>query len=224
MKTILLVSHKEAFLLRNKTLLNRAGFVILTAASASEALDINRVHQVDLMIAMLNMPDMGGDELCSAIRNGACNSGVPIVLVCYDTDAAFARAAACRASAWLTKPVHPEQLLETVARFLRVPTRRDYRVSFSAKLQGMRETVSFCGMTRNISASGMLCETAACLTDNDVITNLSLAIDSEPIVASGRVVRSEPRADGMYNYGVQFTSIPSESREAIERFVSGAAM
>jgi CheY-like chemotaxis protein len=224
MKTILLVSHKEAFLLRNKTLLNRDGFVVLTAASAFEALQINRDHQVDLIIAMLNMPDTGGDDLCSTIRNGGCNSGVPFVLVCYDTDPAFARAAACKASAWLTKPVHPERLLETVARFLRVPTRRDYRAIFSANLQGMRETLSFCGMTHNISASGMLCETAACLTDDDVITNLSLAIDSQPIVASGRVVRSEPRGDGMYNYGVQFTSIPPESREAIERFVSGAAM
>jgi CheY-like chemotaxis protein len=224
MKTILLVSHKEAFLLRNKALLNRAGFVILTAASASEALEINRDHQVDLVIAMLNMPDTGGDELCSAIRDGGCNSGVPFVLVCYDTDAAFARAAASKARAWLTKPVHPERLLETVARFLRMPTRRDYRVIFSAKLQGMRETLSFSGMTHNISASGMLCETAACLTDNDVITNLSLAIDSQPVEASGRVVRSEPRADGMYNYGVEFTSMPPESREAIERFVSGAAV
>jgi DNA-binding response OmpR family regulator len=221
MKKILLVSHKEAFLERNRTLLSRAGFLIFTATSAQEALRSYREQPADLVISMLNMPETGGDSLCSAIRSGTINSGVPFILVCYDTDCALSRARACGADSWLTKPVHPERLLESVAKFLRLPTRRDYRAIFSAKVQGMRETLSFSGMTHNISASGILCETATHLNDNDVITNLFLAVDSEEIVADGKVVRSEPRADGMYNYGVQFTSIASRSRDTIERFVTG---
>jgi DNA-binding response OmpR family regulator len=220
MKNILLVSHHEAFLERNRTLLNRAGFLIIAATSAKEALQLYREQPVDLVISMLNMPDMSGDQLCSAIRNGAGATGVPFILVCFDTDSAFARANECGANAWLTKPVHPERLLESVGRFLRIPTRRDYRAKLSGKVHGTRETLSFSGMTHNISVSGLLCETDACLKNADRISNLLVAIDSQQIVADGIVVRSESGTAGMYNYGVQFTSIPQDSRDTIERFVA----
>lgn len=64
MKKILLVNSQEAFLDRNKTLLNRAGFDILTAASTHEALGICRQHPVDLIIAQLDL--QGGEAICSA--------------------------------------------------------------------------------------------------------------------------------------------------------------
>lgn len=220
MKKILLVSNQESFLGRNKTLLNRAGFVILTTTSTREALQIYREQPVDLIISMLDMPEMGGDQLCNSIRNGAGDRNVPFVLVCYDTDDAIRRATQCGANGWLIKPVHPERLLEQVGKFLRIPTRRDYRASFTAQVAGTRETVTFTGMTHNISASGILCETDAFLDQDDVITNLFVALEPDPILADGRVVRAEARTDGLYNYGVQFTSIPQESRDKIQKLVA----
>jgi CheY-like chemotaxis protein len=218
MKKILLVNNLEAFLGRNKSLLNRAGFLILTATSAQEALRIYREQSVDLIISLLDMPEMGGDALCSSIRQDSELKHVPFILVCYETE--LERASQCGANAWVTKPVRPELLLEHVGRFLQIPARRDYRAIFNARVNGTRESLSFSGMTRNISASGLLCETATILNQDDLITNLLLAIDSHQIVADGKVVRSESRPDGMYNYGVQFTSLAPEYLEKIEQFVA----
>ena len=77
MKKILLVNHQEAFLQRNKNLLNRAGFLILTATSASEALRVHSEQSVDVVISLLEMPQMGGDALCTLIRQGSPQKQVP---------------------------------------------------------------------------------------------------------------------------------------------------
>ncbi|OGU10320.1 MAG: hypothetical protein A2075_21020 [Geobacteraceae bacterium GWC2_58_44] len=220
MKKILLVSNHEAFLDRNKSLLNRAGFLILTATSAEEALQLYRQQPVDLIISLLDLPQMGGDALCSLIRQDKDLRQVPFVLVCYETEADLERASHCRANARVIRPVRPELLLKQIGRFLDIPTRRDYRAIFKACVNGTRGSLSFSGMTRNISVSGILCETATILSQNDLISNLLLAIDTDQIVADGKVVWSESQPGGVYNYGVQFTSLAPGCRERIEHFVA----
>lgn len=220
MKTILLISNLEAFLERNKSLLNRAGFIILTATSAEEALQIYRRQPVDLIISLLDLPLMGGDALCRSIRKDDNLKSVPFVMVCYETD--LERASCCGANACVIKPVRPELLLEQVSRFLAIPTRRKYRASFNASVKGTRGTLLFSGVTRNISVSGLLCESSLHLNQEDEITNLLLDIESQPIVANGKVVWTESQPDGMYNYGVHFTNIAPECRDRIEQFVGNS--
>jgi CheY-like chemotaxis protein len=220
MKKILLVNNQEAFLDRNKSLLNRAGFLILTATSAEEALRICREETLDLIIARLDLPETGGDQLCSLIRQDSDIRNVAVILVCYGTEAELKRTSECGANAVVTKPIRPEFLLEQISKFLKIPARRDYRAIFNAEVNGTRENMSFTGMTRNISVSGILCETTIHLNQDDLLTNLLLAIDSHQIVADGKVVRSISMPDGSYNYGVQFTSIAPEFRERIEQFVA----
>jgi len=220
MKKILLVNNQEAFLGRNKNLLNRAGFLILTATSANEALRVHREQPVDLIISLLEMPDMGGDTLCRLVRQDSGLRQVPFIMVCYETDGQLRRTSECGANGWVTKPVHPERLLEQVGRFLRIPTRRDYRATFSATVNGRAESLLFSGMTHNISVSGMLCETEARLNHDDLLTNLLVAFDAQPIDADGRVVRREARPDGRYHYGVQFTRLADESRSRIQQIIA----
>lgn len=218
MKRILLVNNVEPFLERNRSLLNRAGFLIFTATSAKQALQIYREQAIDLVISLLDMPEMGGDTLCSLIRQSEVDN-TPFLLVCYDTEAEVGRASRCGANAWLTKPVNPELLLEQVAKFLKIQARRDPRATVKAKLNGTRATSPFLGVTRNISASGFLCETSTPLNQAEIITNLLVAIDSHRVVTTGKVVRSESTPDGMYNCGVEFTRLASDSREKIESLV-----
>ena len=123
MKTILLVHHSRPFLERNSALLSRLGILTLTATTADEALAIFQLQPVDLVISVLDMPEMGGDALCRSIRK--CETWkVPFILVCYDFDPEVKRALLSGADACLVKPVHPELLLELVGRFLRQPVRR----------------------------------------------------------------------------------------------------
>jgi CheY-like chemotaxis protein len=220
MKKILLVNNQEAFLDRNKGLLNRAGFLILTATSANEALQICRKEAVDLIIAQLDMPGTRGDLLCSLIRQDNSLRSVSIILVCYESESDLADN--CGANAVVTKPVRPESLLNLVGKFLGIHARREYRAVFNAKLAGSRERLEFSGMTRNISATGMLCETATVLNQNDLLSNLLFPLGSDQIVANGKVIWCGSLPDGKYSYGVQFIDLDPELRDKIVNFVSAA--
>ena len=220
MKKILLVSNQETFLVRNKALLNRAGFIILTASSAEEGLRSYRQESVDLIISMLDLPETGGDQLCSQIRQDKSLRQVPLILVCYDTEAELERAAQSGANSWVIRPVHPEMLLKQIGKYLDIPTRREYRAVFNASIHGSHGSLTFSGITRNISVSGVLCETTIELHQDDQICNLLMAIDSHPIIGDGKVVWSESLPGGLYHYGVQFTNLATGCREKIEEFVT----
>jgi DNA-binding response OmpR family regulator len=220
MKTILLVNNQEAFLDRNKSLLNRAGFLILTAASANEALHVCREQTVALIIAGLDLPGTGGDQLCTLIRQESELKNVSIILVCYDSDAELARASSCGANAVVTKPIRPDVLLKQVEKFLGIQARREYRAEFNARVEGTRERLVFSGMTRNISASGILCETNTPLQQGELISNLFFSLNSSPIVSDGKVIWSAGMPEGKYSYGVRFLNLAPEHREVIEEFVA----
>ena len=59
MKKILLVNSLIVFYEKNKGLLSRSDFQIFTAITGMEALRIHREERVDLIIAELNMPEIG---------------------------------------------------------------------------------------------------------------------------------------------------------------------
>ena len=217
MKKILLVNNQEAFLDRNKGLLNRAGFLILTATSVKDALDLCRQQEISLIIAQLDMPGTGGDLLCSLIRQENELRNISIILVCYESE--LERAENCGANAVVIKPIHPELLLNQVGKFLGIQARREYRAAFNARVEGTRENLVFSGMTRNISASGMLCETTTHLNQDDLLTSLLFAVASSQIVTDGRVVWSASMPDDKYSYGVRFINLAPDMRNKIEQFV-----
>jgi len=215
MKKILLVSNVHSFIERNSFLLDRAGFTIYTATSAIEALHIHRAQRVDLIIAALDMPEMGGDKLCSIIRQEGELCKVSIILACYPVPREVERASRCGANVWLPKPIHPYVLLQEVDKLITIPTRLDHRTS----VQGVVHSTKFSAILRNISVSGILFETDILLNPDEFITNMSFVIGSREIIAEGNVVRSMDMLDGMYKYGVQFTALAPGHREEIAKFV-----
>src|SRR3954453_5298400 len=108
MKKILLVNSLASSLALEKSLLNRADFRIFTAVSAEEALQIHRQEKVHLVIAELDLPQMGGALLCTALRNEGGVRAVSIVLVCSDNPDDLERVSRCGASGWMLKPLRPE--------------------------------------------------------------------------------------------------------------------
>ncbi|HEY6873611.1 MAG TPA: response regulator [Geobacteraceae bacterium] len=220
MKKILLVNAVIAFFDGNKSLLNRSEFRTLTAITGKEALQVHRQEQVDLIIAEVNMPDMRGDELCAQLRTEKDLKNVSVILVCRDTPEDRARAAKCGANAWITKPINPEKLLESVGQLLAVSARKGYRVLLKAHVNGERENIPFFCTSHNISATGILFETDKLLNQGDRITCVFYLPGACQITTAGEVVRSLKMPDGTLNYGVRFINLASESRGAIERFVT----
>jgi CheY-like chemotaxis protein len=187
---VLIVSNSPTFLERNKRLLTSAGARILSAASAEEALKIHYTEKVNLIIALLGVPEMGGDRLCSLIRQGEEIRKVSFILICNDTPDQLERASHCGSNAWLTRPVDPTLLRETVENLLTVPPRRDYQVFFRAKVRGRKKSFSFTGISRNISTAGLLIESDRILCENDLIKGTFVVPGSQLIAAECRVVRT----------------------------------
>jgi CheY-like chemotaxis protein len=216
MKKILLVSNLQSFLERNTCLLDRAGFKIYTTTSAIDALHIQRAQKIDLIIAILDMPEMGGDKMCSLIRQYEESCKVSIILVCYPVPNDIARASRCGANVWISKPVNPVVLLHEVGKLLTIPTRIDHRAS----VDGIMKSKLFSGILRNVSVSGILCETDMFLSPDELITDMSFVIGSREIIADGKVVRLVSKSDGMYNYGIQFFGLLPGYREEIENYIA----
>jgi len=216
LQKILIVNNQPNFLERNEDLLNRIGFKIYTATSALEAMQIHRVHRVNLIIAMLDMPEMGGDVLCSLIRQDPALRKVSILLICQPTAAQIKRASSCSANAWICKPLQPGLLLQEVGKLISIPTRVDHR----AGIHGIVRCKWFTGISRNISVSGVLCETDVEIDPEELITSMSVSINSREIKSDGKVARAVRLPNGRYNYGVQFVGLASDHQKEIEALVA----
>jgi len=213
---ILIVNNQPNFLERNEGLLNRIGFKIYIAKSAPEAMQLHREHRVKLIIAMLDMPEMGGDMLCSLIRQDPVMKKVSILLICQPTPGQVERASRCGANAWICKPLQPGMLLQEVGKLISIPTRIDHR----AGIHGIVRCKWFSGISLNISVSGVLCETDVEIDPEEIIASMSVAISSHEIVTDGKVARSVRLPNGLYNYGIQFIGLDSKHRKEIETLVA----
>jgi DNA-binding response OmpR family regulator len=220
MKKILLVNSVIAFFDRNKGLLNRSEFQILTAVTGNDALKAHRQEQADLIIAELNMPDMQGDELCTLIRMEKKLKNVSVILVCDDTPEYRARIAHCGANAWVTKPINPEKLLESIGQLLAVSTRKGYRVLLRAHVHGERETSPFFCTSHNISATGIMFETDKLLDLGDRITCSFFLPGASQVKADGEIVRAVKMPDDNVHYGVRFIHLAPDYRGEIECFIA----
>jgi DNA-binding response OmpR family regulator len=220
MKKILLVDSVLAFYDRNRSLLNRSEFQILTAITGNDALRVHRQERVDLIIAELNMPDLQGDEICTLIRTDKELKDVSVILVCGDTPENRVRVAQCGANAWLTKPINPEILLETIGRLLAVSTRKGYRVLLKAQVRGELEIAPFFCTSHNISTTGIKFETDKLLNQGDRITCRFFLPGACRITSDGEIVRSAKTPDGSFHYGVRFIDLAPEFQSEIERFIA----
>ncbi|MHB8880656.1 MAG: response regulator [Thermodesulfovibrionales bacterium] len=93
--------------------------LIFEAANGREALDRIRTRQFDLVLTDMQMPEMNGRQLIEAVRKGL-GSMLPIIVITTQGEEQDRQAGlASGADGYLTKPVKPLELRETVGRFLR---------------------------------------------------------------------------------------------------------
>lgn len=75
-KTILVVDDEESIRDILEKAFGRAGYMVRSAASAEEALDILGQENIQVMFLDLNLPEMNGVELCNQIRK---NSPIAVI-------------------------------------------------------------------------------------------------------------------------------------------------
>ncbi len=96
-------------------LLRREGWLVITLASGSEALDWLAKNGVDAVLLDLSMPGLSGEEVCRRLR--AMPQTRELHLIAYTAHALEherARILACGFDDILVKPISRERLLEAV--------------------------------------------------------------------------------------------------------------
>lgn len=88
---------------------------LFQAANGAEGLEILRREWVDLVLADINMPVMGGMKMVEEMKGDEGLRGIPVVIVSTEGSATRIQALKDKGvSAFLRKPFQPEELKRTV--------------------------------------------------------------------------------------------------------------
>lgn len=118
-KTILAVDNSASMRQMIKLTLRNAGYEVVEAEDGDKGLSQARKATVDMILTDLNMPVMDGMVFIKEVRKLPSYMGVPIVFVTTESDAEKkAQAKAAGATAWITKPFQPEQLVAVAKKVL----------------------------------------------------------------------------------------------------------
>jgi len=99
--------------------LKHAGYHVVTAERATEALKIAGEQKFDLIISDIGMPEMNGYELVEALRGMTPYRDTPIIAVTgYTEYDDRGRSLEAGFNAHLTKPIEPTRLLDLMNELL----------------------------------------------------------------------------------------------------------
>lgn len=119
MKTLLLVDADGDSRTVYRLVLQHAGYQVIEAADASEALTHARATQPDLLITEITLPRMDGLALLEAMRREEALAATRLcVLTATVAERLEARCQALGVSSLLFKPIQPSALVEEVGRIL----------------------------------------------------------------------------------------------------------
>ncbi|HET7451147.1 MAG TPA: response regulator [Thermoanaerobaculia bacterium] len=226
MKTILIADDLPAELDLFEVILQRADCRLVRAEDGISALRLAREEKPDLIYLDVEMPGMGGGEVCRMLKADPERRRVPVVLV--SSHGRRDTAMKCGADQFLGKPVDEPTLLATLEAFLRLQARGERRLSVDWPLTFWREGSSHSGRILDVSRSGFFGE---CRRPQTVGSRLAVAFplpdsgagEDRTFVGEAIVVRWEnaPRS-GM---GCRFFRMTSAGTAGLDRVFdeSGAA-
>jgi CheY-like chemotaxis protein len=125
---ILVVDDDPDFVEINRILLLRAGYQVVTACNGDEALKKVRTEKPDLILLDVMMSTvLDGVNVSRTLSQDPVSREIPLIMVSSiaSTEHAelFPTDEELHLDHWLSKPVLPEELLATVARFIGRPVR-----------------------------------------------------------------------------------------------------
>jgi two-component system chemotaxis sensor kinase CheA len=119
-RRILVIDDSPSARLRERTILQSAGYDVVTASDGEEALRALREQHVDLIISDIDMPKLDGFELTVAVRASRLHQSLPVILLTGRTnerDASRGREAGADAL-FSKRALDPDALLARIAELL----------------------------------------------------------------------------------------------------------
>ena len=118
-KRILVVEDDERLATVLSTQLQLAGYDVHAEGSGTRALGDAAEHRPDLVLLDLRLPDMGGYEVCKALRKLYTRWDMPILMLTgMDRPIDQLRGFAHGADAYMTKPYDSTELVKTITLLL----------------------------------------------------------------------------------------------------------
>jgi DNA-binding response OmpR family regulator len=116
---ILVVDDDAPFRELVLTILNRAGYRAVQAATGEEALDEAKREQPEVVVLDVHLPGISGHEVCQKLRAG--EDGPPVLFVSGERIEAYDRVAGLLVGGddYLIKPFAPDELLARVRALIR---------------------------------------------------------------------------------------------------------
>jgi CheY-like chemotaxis protein len=219
-RRILLVDDSKLFLEMQRTFLNRDSFELHAAGTGRQALDSAARLLPHLILISFVMPDIPGDEICSAIKKDLGLSDTKVVIVADEyAEDTFTKCIDAGCDGLVTKPFNKEALLETVQKLLDETFRRKprFRVHLPCAVYLEREGVP--GIMLDISEIGCRVTAEESIKKDSVIgVGFSLPDTEHPVNWSGVVRWSVPRhgGEGHSVFGVEFTDTPHDELEILQ--------
>lgn len=118
-KTILTVDDSSSIRQLVSSTLADGGYRVVEASNGKEGLDKLLGTSVDLIISDLHMPYLDGIGFIQMIRSTSLYRFVPIIMLTTEHQVSLKQAgAAAGATAWLTKPFKPQDLMALIKRVM----------------------------------------------------------------------------------------------------------
>ena len=119
-KSILVVDDSKAILSIIRTVLDVAGYEVLTAADGVEGMSILKSgKQVDIIVTDLNMPNMDGIEFIWEIRKLPNHVFTPICMLTTESEQSkLVEGESISIDAWIKKPIQPVHVLNIVSKIV----------------------------------------------------------------------------------------------------------
>jgi CheY-like chemotaxis protein len=141
-KTILVVDDEPNVRLYLRTILEDAGFMVITASDGEEALKIIKQKSPDFISLDLVMPRKSGHKLLYELRRDAILSQIPVLIVTAhardemgqeDLDDLLENRVMSGPGTYLEKPVSPEAYVRAIQRALGIDESRELAEKRSLK-------------------------------------------------------------------------------------------
>jgi len=122
---ILIVDDDPVFVKTTQTILESKNYQVVTAYDGDEGLQKAREEDPDLILLDIIMPTKDGFHVCEEIKKDPQLANIPVIITTSfaarkgETDIPVSAGLELEAEGYLDKPVSPEELLNTVGRFLK---------------------------------------------------------------------------------------------------------
>lgn len=119
-KTILIVDDSASMRQLVTFALKDAGYEVIAAIHGKDALAKLNGSKVDMVITDLNMPEMNGIDLIRQLRSTPAHKFTPILMLTTESqEGKKQEGKQAGAGGWMVKPFTPQQLVDTIKRFVR---------------------------------------------------------------------------------------------------------